>query len=317
MTGPHRIETVELRDAALWTRTSGVGPPLVLAHGGPGMSDNLGLLARMVDDLVTVHRYDQRACGRSTGLAAGQTVETAVHDLDALRRHWGHDSWIVGGHSWGAALALFYALRHPRRTRAVVYLSGPGVSARADRPRARPRRERLSDGEREQFDELLRTAGTGQDPAAQERLAHLLWRTSFSDPARAPDFAAAPLFDYPCNTAAAEELSRSATQRLRAGLAEEAATLDVPVLIVHGEDDPLPVEGALDLADRLPNAELAVLPGVGHLPWLEDEGALAAPLRAFLHELVPGEARGDGAPSTATDPPAGTTARPAQPSRDR
>jgi hypothetical protein len=42
----------------------------------------LGAVARMVEDFVTVHRYDQRACGRSTGRGAGQTVPSAMADLD-------------------------------------------------------------------------------------------------------------------------------------------------------------------------------------------------------------------------------------------
>lgn len=58
-------ERVAVGGAPLWTATSGTSPPLVLAHGGPGMWDYLESVARMVDDLVTVHRYDQRGCGRS------------------------------------------------------------------------------------------------------------------------------------------------------------------------------------------------------------------------------------------------------------
>jgi pimeloyl-ACP methyl ester carboxylesterase len=83
----NREELVPVAGAQVWTATSGSGPGLVLTHGGPGMSDDLGALARMVEDLAAVHRYDQRACGRSTGQGAGQTVASALADLDALREH--------------------------------------------------------------------------------------------------------------------------------------------------------------------------------------------------------------------------------------
>src|SRR3954447_18852114 len=98
------IETVAVDGAALWTATTGdASTGVVLCHGGPGLSDNLGNLAGMIDDLAVVHRYDQRAGGRSTG-EPPFAVDRYVDDVEALRAHWGHPSWVVGGHSWGGWL---------------------------------------------------------------------------------------------------------------------------------------------------------------------------------------------------------------------
>jgi pimeloyl-ACP methyl ester carboxylesterase len=36
-----------------------------------------------------------------------------VADLEVLREALGHATWWVGGHSWGAELALRYALAYP------------------------------------------------------------------------------------------------------------------------------------------------------------------------------------------------------------
>jgi pimeloyl-ACP methyl ester carboxylesterase len=108
--------------ARLWTVSEGAGRPVVLCHGGPGGIDNLGPVAGMIVDFARVHRYEQRGCGRSTG---GQpfTMQAAVGDLEALRLHWGYERWAVAGHSFGAALALAYALEHPAAVEAVVYVS--------------------------------------------------------------------------------------------------------------------------------------------------------------------------------------------------
>jgi proline iminopeptidase len=54
---------------------------MVLCHGGPGLWDYLELVASMVEDLCTVHRYDQRGGGRSTKEGA-LTVDRFVADLD-------------------------------------------------------------------------------------------------------------------------------------------------------------------------------------------------------------------------------------------
>src|SRR6476661_6637915 len=82
----------------------------------------------MLDDRATVYRYDQRACGRSSG-GPPYTLDAAVADLEALRRHWGHERWVVFGHSWGATLGLAYALAHPDHSRALIYMSSTGIHA--------------------------------------------------------------------------------------------------------------------------------------------------------------------------------------------
>jgi len=43
------------------------------------------------------------------------------------------------------------------------------------------------------------------------------------------------------------------------------AKLDIPTLVVHGDDDPLiPLEAGWDTADAIPNAELLIIKGMGH-----------------------------------------------------
>ena len=128
MNAPVEIEYVEVPGATLWTARQGSGPPVILLHGGPGLWDYLGPVAEMIDYLATVYRYDQRACGRSSG-GPPYTMSGAIADLEALREHWGHERWVLLGHSWGAMLGLAYALAHPEHTRALVYMSGTGIYA--------------------------------------------------------------------------------------------------------------------------------------------------------------------------------------------
>jgi proline iminopeptidase len=81
----------------------------------------------MVEDLVHVVRWEQRGCGRSS-IRLPYDLETCIADIESLRRHFGFDSWIVGGHSWGANLSLAYAVAHPERVLGIVYLAGTGLT---------------------------------------------------------------------------------------------------------------------------------------------------------------------------------------------
>ena len=55
-------------------------------------------------------------------------------------------------------------------------------------------------------------------------------------------------------------------------LAPALAGLDLPVLILHGTYDHIPLAPVQATAALLPGAELHVLEGIGHFPWLERPG---------------------------------------------
>lgn len=60
-------------------------------------------------------------------------------------------------------------------------------------------------------------------------------------------------------------------------------TIDVPTLVVHFTDDPVPVQGGRLIADRISGARMLELPGVDHAPWLaEDPTGLLAALAEFV-----------------------------------
>ena len=107
----------------IWTTRAGAGRPVMLCNGGAGCCDYLAPVAAMLEDVAEVFRFEQRGCGRSEH-APPYTVETCLTDLESVREHYGVDRWIVGGHSWGADLALIYALEHTERVAGLVCVSG-------------------------------------------------------------------------------------------------------------------------------------------------------------------------------------------------
>jgi pimeloyl-ACP methyl ester carboxylesterase len=74
--------------------------------------------------------------------------------------------------------------------------------------------------------------------------------------------------------------------RRRPDAVDELAGIDVPVLVVVGAADKTsPPEVAADMAARLPDARLEVIPGAGHLSNLEAPEAFNAALISFLDDL--------------------------------
>ena len=120
-------QIVKIEGLKLWTANQGAGLPVMLCNGGPGCCDYLSPVANMIDDLVHVYRWEQRGCGRSEAKPP-YNLETCISDLEALRRSFGYNRWIIGGHSWGANLSLAYALACLNRVQGLIYLAGTGIT---------------------------------------------------------------------------------------------------------------------------------------------------------------------------------------------
>lgn len=280
-----REEVVGAGDALLWTATSGAGIPFVLCHGGPGLSDNLAELASLVGDVATVHRYDQRGGGRSTGSAPYRLAQF-VDDLERLRRHWGYDEWVVGGHSWGAHLAVYYAIAHRDRVTGLVYMSAMPLDRDIVELAWRRRLERLDATEAADLDRLaLRAREAELDRRELARFLELLWTSDFADRdvARA-SLRKRPLYAHPRNLQVAYDLA--AARRVQGPLAiKECAGLQMPALFIHGTADPHPADETRRLAGVLPRARFVAIDDAGHLPWLEQPRRMRDALLTFLTDL--------------------------------
>jgi len=54
------------------------------------------------------------------------------------------------------------------------------------------------------------------------------------------------------------------------------------VLVIHGSDDPTPIEGAAAWVLAFPNARLLTIDGAGHLPWLEQPDLVKQAIQSFV-----------------------------------
>jgi proline iminopeptidase len=264
----------------LWTAETGRGTPLIMRHGGPGLWDMFGSLAATLPGHLRVIRWDQRGCGRSEHRGPFRVARSAA-DLDAVRSHLDLSKTALLGHSWGATLALRYALDHPDRVSALVYVSGTGLGWAWREPFQRAIAARLA-SHRERLDELR--AGPRTE-ASDRELAILQWSVDFNDghAMRHAEQMATPWFgiNHDCFAQIWGELHRTWHE---AELIDACRSFGVPVLIMDGSADLRPRSAVDSLAAALPNMTRVVLPGAGHVTWLEAPTAFNRPLLESLKQ---------------------------------
>lgn len=281
-----KTERVTVNGVTLHTTRQGKGTPVVFCHGGPGGYDDLAPVADMIDDICRVSRYDQRGSGRSDRRPP-YDVATFVDDLEALRAHWRIRKWVVGGHSWGASLALIYAARYPSKTRALLYISGTGLDPRWRTEYRRARSSRLAPEARTRYEELERLRAGATDSRrqaiARER-RQILAPTNYHDPDAAPEPPEGHdgLVNPEVNALVNEDHERIV---LNLRFLTRVAQLPMPALVVHGASDPRPGWSAEAVARTVANGEFVSLPEVGHYPWVEKPELLRGALREFLRRL--------------------------------
>src|SRR6266704_1454312 len=202
-----------------------------------------------------------------------------VADLEALRRHWSIDRLTLLGYSWGGLLAVLYWLEHPQRVERLALVSPAPARAAWRAEFERRFAARMADPKIARARVDLAASGLSHtDPEKYRRLAFALavapyfrdanlakQMTPFRVTARTQDAVWASLGDYD----------------LRLRLAETAARSPVPrSLVVHGIYDPMPLDGARELAALLRTGVLQL--ASGHAPHVEATQDFVRALDGFL-----------------------------------
>ena len=246
----------------LYVREVGEGPRVVALHGGWGAEH--GYLVEGLAPLAARSRvvfYDQRGSLRSLCPAtAAVTVDRHVEDLELLRETLGEERLVLLGHSMGGFLAMSYAARHPERVAGLVLVASPAArwNVEAFRDVERAALERLR---REDVVATLRAHGldVDRDPAWDARRRSLWHRITWAainlyDVRRWRALGGAFFHRGEAGAAAAASMPESwdFTDALR--------RLDVPILVVHGDDDFLPAAAHDGWLASVPNARLVAIP---------------------------------------------------------
>lgn len=261
------MKYVEVRAGTLGYQSAGAGALAIFVHGYPLdhrlWLDQLGALG----DLRHCVAPDLRGSGRSDPVGTRVlAMEHLADDLAELIDALGHTSADIVSLSMGGYAALALWERHPDRVRSLVLMdTRSGADSDAGRAGRRETAERVADEGSGflvpgLFKALLSPAA---DLAARVRLRGMIEATP-------PETIVANL----------EGMAR------RPDRTDMLSSITVPTLVMVGEDDGLtPPDVAGHMAELIPQAELVVIPGAGHLPPIETPEAVNDALRSFWEKI--------------------------------
>jgi pimeloyl-ACP methyl ester carboxylesterase len=248
------VEFVGRNGVRVAYRKGGTGPFVLLTHGYGASSHMFDSNAAALADCRTVVAWDLRGHGATDSPAdpAAYTREASIADMAAILDDVGADRAVVGGHSLGGYLSLLFALEHPERTDGLVLIdTGPGFRKAEGRAKWNQIAERYAVS--------LTKHGLAGLPGSAELTA-----------------------DVHRDASGLILAARGILSQHDSRVIDSLADIEVPALVIIGEDDEMFMPGSLYMAEKLPNGDLVVIPGAGHAPNMTHAAQFDAALRSFL-----------------------------------
>ena len=264
---------------SIFVQELGEGFPLIVLHGGPGLDHTSfrPYLDPLADEFRLLY-VDERGQGRSARVDPETlSLEIFARDVDLLAEALGLERFALLGHSFGAIITTKHAIE--AGSAAAYVISGGGDSSA----------KLMADVEAS-----LAAMGEAGVPIAEsweqektvqseEDLVHLLR-------AQMPfHFAGEPPPGYCEDTIGSPEVLRHFA---KAGYGDfdyvaDLARVTEPTLVIVGEHDrTTTTRAARVLHEGIPGSELAVVPGAGHMSFVEAPEAYLGAVSSFLREAV-------------------------------
>jgi proline iminopeptidase len=227
--------------------------------------------------------YDQRGRGETPAPpgARAARIDHDVLDIPALREALGITRWDLVGHSWGGGLALLAAAADPAGVRRVVTFDAAGAtSGWLDALHERALAHLAARGAGRELAALIALdprALYADDPDLHATYSRTMYPAWFHDQ---------QMFSFTPPYSRSGTGASVAARLRRDGFDWRAryAAVRAPVLLLHGEQDALPIEESERTAALVPGARVVRIPEAGHMPFFEHPEPSFSAALAFLHE---------------------------------
>jgi len=263
------VATVRIGNVQLFYETAGSGPDVVLLHPFPL---NHHFWDGVVPSLSTRHRVvlpDLRAHGNSDAGDGPVTMSKLADDLERLCRELGLTRAAFVGVSIGGYTMFEFLRRYPGRAAALVLAN---TRAGAETPDGRAARLQIAEKvERE-----------GSAAFIDDLLQKLFSTTTLTN---RPDIVDAA-------RVMAKAMSPRDIAQVQRGMADRAdsipslAAINVPTLVIAGEDDSVPLSELELMHQHIAGSQLRVIPKAGHYAAIEQPTEFAVLLLTFFETLL-------------------------------
>jgi 3-oxoadipate enol-lactonase len=263
------VQRLMVHGVNLAVEVQGEGPAILFVHAYPL---DRTMWRELIDGLDGYRRIapDLRGMGQSDAPDLGYSMSTYAADLAALLDSLGVDQVVLCGLSMGGYIAFEFLRRWRSRVRGLVLMD-----TRAEPDDAESRRAR---------DAAAATArDSGAGAVAESMLPKLLAPATLAEQPEVVQRVRTMIM----NNRVAGIAGALGAMRDRQGSESLLPSLaGLPTLVMVGEADPVtPPDRARAMAQIIPGARLAIIPGAGHLPPVEQPEAVLTQLRDFLKSL--------------------------------
>ena len=265
---------------------SGSGLPVVLLHGGPGMSS---FYLKPMEALGTdrqVIRYDQLGGGKSDMITDTTifTIDHFVKELDSLRNFLGLKKWHVYGHSWGTILAMEYYRKYPDRVASVTFGS-PCLDIPSYANHAKQLLTTLPDSLQIAVNEV-EASGKYNDPKYQNAINVFYGLYVVRKPVQADWDSTFATF----NPKIYEYMQGPSEFTITGTLKNYDATsflpeIKIPTLFTVGEFDEVGPELVKSFSDKVPGSHYVLFPGSAHLTLWDAKDENIKVVKEFLNSV--------------------------------
>jgi pimeloyl-ACP methyl ester carboxylesterase len=247
---------------------------VVMLHSGVTDRRSWYGVAEALEDVADVIAYDRRGYGMS---AVGELDYRNLDDLLEVLERLTTGPVILVGNSMGGGLAVEFALTHPERVSGLLLLA-PFVSGMPEPTDV--------DSASLVLDERIERAWADDDKTEAIRLETWMWLDGPTGaegrvtgaPRRLAEDMSRQMVSYDADEHAGDSGLHAWSQ---------VESIEIPTVVGCGDlDVPFMIDRSRLLAERLPQGRFALLPGVAHLPGLEQPDLVADLVRDLLGDEV-------------------------------